>query len=206
MLRKFSASLLSTAVLAGAIGFLWMGHLTSVQETPELTIRKIDIATTPPPPPPPKNSQQVEQTELTMKVSGEGAAMDISELSVEPELDIIKPDTIEISQNQTQWEMPEIDWDAYNLNDLDGKPALLTPIKVHFPKRLKRKGVTKVVVKLDVMIDEQGKVTLIDIVENPHHELDREIKRFVSASKFTAPFKENEPVRARFIWPVVIEA
>ncbi len=83
---------------------------------------------------------------------------------------------------------------------------MLTPVKIRFPKRLKKQGIKRVIVKLDVIIDEHGNVKLMDIVENPHHELNKEIMRFVKASKFTSPYKEDEAVKARFIWPVVIEA
>ena len=111
-----------------------------------------------------------------------------------------------LSVTNQQWDIPDIELDAFGLTELDSTPTLLTPVKVRFPKRLKKQGITRVVVKLDVMINETGDVELLDIVENPHHELNKEIRRLVHASKFTSPHREDEVVKARFIWPVVIEA
>jgi len=56
------------------------------------------------------------------------------------------------------------------------------------------------------MIDEQGHLTLIDIVENPYSELREVIQRLIRNTRFSAPTKDNLPVRARFIWPVEITA
>ncbi|MCU4676532.1 hypothetical protein N7931_12920 [Catenovulum sp. 2E275] len=206
MVKKINASLISTGILGSALAILWIGYALTGDKSPELEVRQLDISVTPPPPPPPQSQQVIEQTELTMQVEGDGAAIEMADLKVDPDIEIEKPDMPQVKMTQTKWDMPEIDWDAYKLSDLDSKPSLLTPVKIRFPKRLERQGITKVVVKLDVMIDEKGDVTLIDIVENPYHELNREIHRFVAGSKFTSPYKGSQAVRARFIWPVVIEA
>ncbi|QJR80787.1 hypothetical protein CA267_008350 [Alteromonas pelagimontana] len=207
MRKQFSASLLSAAVLSASLGVLWLGHYLSSGNSQTLVVRKLDAAMTPPPPPPPPQSQQVtQQADVNMQVEGSGVQVQMANLEIDPNIEIAKPDMPDVQVQQTQWEVPEVDWDAYGLGDLDGKPSLLTPVKIHFPKKLRHRGVTKVIVKLDVMIDEQGDVTLIDIVENPYHELNREIQRFVKGSKFTAPHKASKAVRARFIWPVEIEA
>ncbi|MEC9261176.1 MAG: energy transducer TonB [Pseudomonadota bacterium] len=206
MLNRFGASFISTLLLFGAIGVMWLGHYLSASTSQDVVVRKLDIAITPPPPPPPQSQQVEAETELTMQVEGQGAQMTMADLSVQPDIQMTRPDMPNVVVQNSEWEMPEIDWDAYGLSELDGKPTLLTPVKIRFPKKLKHKGIKRVVVKLDVMIDEKGNVNLIDIVENPYHELRKEIVRFVNASKFTAPYKANEAVRARFIWPVVIEA
>ena len=207
MNKQLSSSLLSVTILSAAIGVLWAGYYFTADKTPSLQVRHIDLAVTPPPPPPPPQSQKVtQQAEITMQVEGAGATVEMANLTVDTDIDIKKPDMPQVHLAQTKWDVPEIDWDAYKLSDLDDKPALLTPVKIRFPKALKKRGVEHVLVKLDVMIDESGDVTLIDIVSNPHHELNREIQRFVKGSKFTAPHKGDKAVRARFIWPIEIEA
>ncbi|MEG3765570.1 energy transducer TonB [Alteromonas sp. 14N.309.X.WAT.G.H12] len=207
MKQQLSAFLLSGAVMGVSLGILALGYMLSADNSPALMVRKLDIAVSQPPPPPPPQSQQVtEQADVNMQVEGAGAAVSMADMRIDPTIDIDKPDMPNVVMNQPQWEAPEIDWDAYGLGELDDKPTLLTPLKIHFPKKLKRRGIDRVVVKLDVLIDEKGDVTLINILDNPHHELNKEIHRFVRSSKFTAPHKAHEAVRARFIWPVEIEA
>ena len=206
MIKQISSSLISAFVLTLSLTVLWLGHYFSNVNGEQLSVRKLDVAVIPPPPPPPQNQQVTEETEVTMQVEGAGAQLTMAKLTVDPDIQVVKPNMPQVTMQQTEWEMPEVDWNAYGLSELDGKPTLITPVKIRFPKRLRRKGIERVVVKLDVMIDERGNVNLIEIIENPYHELNREIMRFVKGSKFTAPYKANEAVRARFIWPVVIEA
>lgn len=200
------ATIYSGLVLASALGVLWLGHFFSQLQGQEVMLRNIDIAVMPPPPPPPPSQNVVEETELTMQVKGSGAQVTMANLEVTPNIEVIKPDMPQVQVQQSQWQMPEVEWSAFKLSELDSKPTLLTPVKIRFPKQLKRRGIERVVVKLDVVIDEQGNVNLVDIIDNPYNELNQEIMRFVKGSKFTSPFKADEAVKARFIWPVVIEA
>ncbi|WDT85744.1 energy transducer TonB [Alteromonas sp. 009811495] len=206
MVTRTSSFLLSGLVLAFALGTMWLGQLLAESSDTTVIVRNVDmLVTTPPPPPPVSQSSQTAPT-LDIQVKGAGAQLMVSEIVVSPTLDIYMPTMPEIDTTFLQWSLSDIDTSAFALNELDSTPTLLTPIKVHFPKRLKKQGVSKVLVKLDVLIDEQGHVELVDIVENPHHELNKEIVRFVKNSRFTSPSKEDAAVKARFIWPVLIEA
>ena len=84
--------------------------------------------------------------------------------------------------------------------------AIFRVLRLKFPKSLSRKGEKHELQKLDVIIDEQGKVPLVSIVDNSYPELTREIQALVRNSRFTAPQKDKQPVRARFIWPLEIES
>lgn len=202
---QLQASLLSLGILSAALFLLWLGQWLQFTVEDKIEIREIAIATPPPPPPPPPTMEQpVVETPITLQVEGTGPSLET--IKLEPTFTLKKPDTPIINTQQTQWQSLEIDWDALSLNDLDGLPSLLTQLRVTFPKSLSRKGVNKVLVKLDVVIDEQGKLTLVNIVENPHPELVSEIQRLVRSTRFTPPQKDNQPARARFIWPVEIEA
>lgn len=121
-----------------------------------------------------------------------------------PEIKLNKPDVPKIETTQTQWQSLEVDWDAFDLDVLDSMPVLLTPIRAVIPRSLESRGINHILVKLDVLIDEQGQVTLIDVVQNPYPELASEIQKIVRTSRFSAPRKGDVPVRARFIWPIEI--
>jgi len=205
MIKKhLAASALSASVLLSALGFLWLAQFLGGEKQEPLEMVQIEVLRPEPPPPTPKTQQVVEKTDFQLQVEGEGAVVAMTNMEVDVEVDT--PDTPEVQLQTTQWQEYKIDLDAYKLADLDSQPSLLTPINIRFPKSLKRRGVDKVMLKLDVMIDESGEVTLLKIIDNPYHELVGEIKRFVDKSRFTAPYKDSRPVKARFIWPLEIKA
>ena len=206
MFYRAKSVFLSGVVLLSALGMMWLGQTMDAQNKDTMVVRNIDIAVMPPPPPPPVNTSQANKAALDMQVEGANATVDVAKFEVSPSLEMDMPSMPFADTQKVSWEMPEVDISAFELSELDTTPTLLTPVKVHFPKRLKKQGVNKVLVKLDVLIDEQGHVELMDIVENPHHELNKEIMRFVKNSRFTSPSKEDAAVKARFIWPVLIEA
>lgn len=98
------------------------------------------------------------------------------------------------------------DWQAFGLGELDKTPRLLTPIRVDFPDSLKHRGINKSKVKLHVMIDEQGKVHLKNIVNIDNPELKPGIQQAVRQARFTIPQKSGQAVKAEFIWPLEVES
>jgi len=202
--HKLISSLLSLSLLALALVTLWLGHwfTANVQETIE--VREINVALPPPPPPSPPVQQEVVETRLTLKIPGTGASL--PKIDVKQPIDPIKPNAPTLSNHNIKWQEIEMDWDAFDLNQLDELPKLLTPLQISLPKSLSRKGVDKVLIKLDILIDTNGQATLINIVENPYVELTGSIQKLVNNSRFSAPSKDNEAVKARFIWPVEIKS
>ncbi len=202
--HQVHASVLSLTILSLALFTLWLGHWLPASLPEKIEVREVSLTLPPPPPPLPPLQQQVVETPISLQIQGAGAA--IPQLDVVKKIDPIKPDVPVIDFRETQWQSLDVNWDAFDLNQLDGLPNLLTQLRVKFPKILSRQGITRVLVKLDVVIDEQGQVTLVNVVENPHPELMGEIQRLVRNSHFTAPQKDNQAVRARFIWPVEIKS
>lgn len=197
------SSLVSLVILSAALLILWIGSNTSMTIEPKVMVREIAVMpVTPPPPPPPTPTQTAVETSLSLQVQGVGPSVKMS--LVEPKLQMKKPELMEVTTTTPQFQSLEIDWQAFDLNDLDGLPSLLSPLKVKLPKSLVRRGIKNILIKLDVMINEKGQLTLINIIENPHPELKPEIKRLIRNTRFSAPKKDNETVRARFIWPVEI--
>ncbi|GAB2676816.1 energy transducer TonB [Aliiglaciecola aliphaticivorans] len=197
--------LISIAMLSMALFIMWMSDWLKTQTDETLVVRTVSTVNLPPPPPPPPPQQthEVSQTDVQLNVQGEGATLPVIEFDVQS-IDLLKPQEINIDPLNTQWQSLEVDWDAVGIESLDAVPTLLTPLVVDFPKSLQRRGVTKTLVKLDVMIDEEGKVTLINVASNSYPELNQEIRKLVRKSRFSPPQKDNEPARARFIWPIEI--
>lgn len=202
--KNLLASVASIVILTSALLLFWLGHNIKHQPTEKVIIREVALVTPPPPPPPPPVQQAMVETPITIQIQGSGASMQI--LTVEQNITLTKPDIPPMAVNQTKWQPLEIDWDAFALDQLDDLPTLLTPLKIDFPKSLSRQGIKRVLVKLEVMIDEQGQLTLINIVKNPYQELQGEIQRLIRSSRFSSPKKDNHPVRARFVWPIDIKS
>ena len=195
---------LSVLVLVAALSVLWLGNRVQQHEEPMLSVREISVTAPPPPPPPPPAVQQpVQPTPVTLQIQGEGPALPMLSARKEP-LVLSKPDAPVVDTRPSQWQSLEVNWNALGLDQLDSMPNLLTPLRVTFPRSLSRRGITSVTVKLEILIDQHGAVTLISVVENPYPELQPEIRRIVRDSRFSAPMKDGQPARARFIWPVEI--
>lgn len=172
----------------------------------KLIMREVAVlASPPPPPPPPKVSAPNIDPVVSLQVEGSGVAMPMLEIAQDP-ITLSAPDNLKFSMEETPFQSLDINWNALSLDDLDDLPNLLTPVRAIFPKALSRKGITQVMVKMDVLIDESGAVTLIEIIENPYPELNAELHKIARTSRFTPPQKDNQPVRARFIWPLAIKA
>ena len=194
---------LSLLVLTSVLALLWLGQLAERVIDDKVVVREIAMVALPPPPPP-QNISQAESAEPmhSLVVQGAGAAIQAIEIKVASKLAIVKPKTPNIQANAPKWQPMTVNWDAFSLNQLDDLPRLLTPVKARLPKSLTRQGITAFIVKLDVFIDEHGRVSLIDVVENPYRELKPEIDKIVKQSRFSSPKKDGETVRARFIWPI----
>lgn len=193
---------LSLLVLTCVLSLLWLGQLVERVVDDKIVVREIALVALPPPPPPSVAQSEAAQPMQSLVVQGAGAAIQAIELKIESKLTLLKPKTPNIKANAPQWQPMTVNWDAFSLDQLDDLPRLLTPVKARIPKSLTRQGVNQFVVKLDVFIDENGKVSLIDVVENPYQELKPEIDRIVKQSRFSSPKKAGEIVRARFIWPL----
>ena len=207
---RFTPRVLSTLIgvllLLCVLFLLWLSDVIKQTTSPDVMVRSISTVALPPPPPPPPRPKKISQpTALSVQVEGQGAAIQTIDIPPPP-FDKLPPPEMDINPIDTQWQSLEVDWQVLDLNALDDLPTLLTPIRVVFPKSLTRRGVKEALVKLDVMIDESGQVSLKAITSNPYPELDAELRKLIRGSRFTPPKKDNDPVRARFIWPIKIKA
>ncbi len=201
--HQFVTLALSGIMLLAALSLLWIGQWMPAALPEKVEVREIALSVPPPPPPPPPVVEQnVMETPVTVQVQGSGVSVEMT--PVKPNIQAMKPDLPKVETTQSRWQSLEVDWNALGLDDLDGLPNLLTALKVKFPQSLIRRGVDKVLVELDVVIDERGRLDLISVVRNPYPELHSEIVKLVRRSRFTSPTKDGNPVRARFIWPIEI--
>lgn len=201
----FYSLLLSALLLSLAIALLFINEWFGDIVEPKLIVRKIEtIALKPPPPPPPNQVTKPIEPVLQMDVSGSGPSLEVN--LVKPEIDVLTIESPQVNNFQTvKWEEQlSVDWNALGLDELDNEPQLLTNLKAPFPNSLKRKGVTSIDVLLDVIIDEEGRVTLVSILENPYVVFESTLYKLIKQARFTAPKKDGQPARVRFHWPLGI--
>ncbi len=199
------ATIVGTLSLMLVLSPLFVKESIPINEHEQLLIRKVTITAPPPPPPPPPKSsyRKAETTPIAIKVQGGGPTIPI--IDIEPNIDMLPPSVPVANLTAVQWQSLEIDWQAFELNALDALPSLVNTVKLSFPRSLTSMGVDKALVQLDVLIDEQGRLTLINIVKNKYPELVEEIYKFIRRSRFSSPLKNGSPVKARFILPLEIE-
>lgn len=202
--RKIMALGISLSIFVAMAGLLFIKKNLDGLVKEELTIREISLsAPPPPPPPPPQQQQELAEPELQLNVDGNGPPVSISEVKMEDPLEALQLASPDIKTLNTDWDLDlQVDWSAYGLDELDGTPVLLTTLKADWPRTLTNQGITQVVVRLDVFIDETGRINLVSILENPQPELDNSIERVIRTARFSIPKKAGQAVRARFIWPV----
>ncbi|MEI8668099.1 energy transducer TonB [Pseudoalteromonas sp. B131b] len=193
---------LSLIVLTAALLLLWLAQLAEHIVQDKVIVREVAMVALPPPPPPSIQQQQANKPAQSLMVEGAGASIQAVKIKIKSKLKIVRPDTPSVKVSTPQWQSVNVNWDALSLNQLDGLPTLLTPVKALLPKSLTRQGIDTFTVKLDVLIDEGGNVSLIEVVQNPYPSLKPAIDKIIKQSRFSAPKKEGEAVRARFIWPI----
>ena len=200
--RAILGALFIVAVLTIALFAVETDMVMAEEKT---TIRTVDLAVPPPPPPPPPSAQQTSQEAPTLDLtqSGAGAALMVTEFTETILLDEpIEADLPDLAE-ATDWDnLLAVNWQAFGLDDLDETPRLLTSLKINWPDSLTRRGIQRVALELDVLIDESGKVTLRSINGAPPAEMVVIVKRLMRTAKFTSPTKDGSPVRATFIWPL----
>ena len=204
--RKQSiASAAAAGVLVLTLAILLVGQRLPEMAEPVLEVRTISVALPPPPPPPPQPVTQP-QVDVPIDVSAPGQGAIVPEIDVPKEIVLNQPEAPKITTIQPVFDNLAPDLDVFNLDQLDGLPKLLTQASITMPNSLLRRGIKEVSLRLEVTIDETGRLTLNRIIENPYPELNKEIHRLIKLSRFTPPEKEGRPVRAQFIWPIEIKS
>ena len=199
------ALLFSCLIVVSSLGVIQLARFIDTKSDDTVHVRTIEtLALSPPPPPPPVQSNPIETPEISISATGSGPAIEMSLTPPKVELNT-QPVELNFKQESINWDDSlTVDWDAFSLEQLDNIPALLSSTSIKLHKKIARNKTQPIKIKLDVIIDEHGKVNLLNIVENPYPSLIKEIKRFANKARFQAPTKQGESVRARFIWPIEI--
>lgn len=93
----------------------------------------------------------------------------------------------------------------YGINELDGRPRLIRSGRGSFPRSLARQGVTRGTVVFEVELSTRGRVTVRRVISSTHSELISEARKIARGSRFTAPTRNGEKVKAVMRLPITIQ-
>ncbi len=203
--RHLIAAVLGLGLIAVLMLLLLLGQGLEEQVSPTLEVRNISMAPPPPPPPPPA-AVTPPQNDMVLELAVSGAGPALPNLDVPKNIDLGNLDAPDFSMPDVQLTEMAPDFSTFGLNELDQLPTLLTPVSITLPRSLTRQGVKRLSLQLDITIDEKGKLTLNRIIKNDYPQMEPEIRRLIRTSRFSAPTKDQKKVRARFVWPLEIEA
>lgn len=206
-MRRIISIVLAAACLTVLLTVIQLSKSTHSQTKEDLVVRQVNVALPPPPPPPAQEQQQVNNSgvDIDFSFNAQGLALKMAEQNVKVrEIKVEKPPIDRLTQVNLNIDWTP-DWQAFGLDQLDQRPQLLTPIRVSFPHRLYQRGVNKALVKLLVMIDEQGQVHLQQITQLKYPELKPSLQQAISQARFTPPKMDGKLVKAEFIWPLELE-
>ena len=153
-----------------------------------LEYREFDISPPPPPsppdlqePPPPLDLAQLEMAMNPGIGDAEAAGLGFGSLEAQPDA--------------------LADLELFDVKDLDERPNPIKRVNIIPPiqfKKERRSGM----IRLEVMIDEKGATTVLEIVESSDPALEAPAIEAAEQWIWTAPKKNGEPVKARYIFPI----
>ena len=174
----------------------------------QVMVRPLEtVVALPPPPPPPSVSEPMPEQPLSidLRYKGDGASLTLSKVKINIAKPKLNRPTMSDFTPEFDRQSTAIDLSGFALNELDQQPRLMTPLNIEFTPRMQGAGVKQAKVKLHVVIDRKGQVHLKKIIENAYPELNSAIKKLTKRARFSAPERQGKPVRAEFIWPLVLK-
>ena len=205
---KFRFMLLSLAIVTALMAVLIGNNRGQLSAPDQLMVRPLEMTIALPPPPPPSRASEVlpqQAPQLDLRLKGAGASLTLSRLQLKVSPPQLMPP--KINQVIPDFEATNfaIDISGFSLNDLDGKPRLLTPLDIKFTPAMRRAGIKRVALKLHVVIDQTGRVHLKEVINNPYPGLNYSLKQLTMRTRFTLPTRHGKPVNTEFIWPLTLK-
>jgi periplasmic protein TonB len=209
VLRRGGTPVLRVVLLSLIIVFLLLAILPITQwlsaDRGNRIIRSIDtVNLTPPEPPPPEPPPPEEPPDEQEEPELEDTPPPMNISQLEAALNPGIGDAVGRMADIGGWGvLPDAvaELDIFSIADLDSRPARIRTVMPEYPPELRADGVEGVV-RLEVLIDERGNVTVERVVSGPHPILIQNARIAVSRWQFEPPMKDGRPVRARYTQPI----
>ncbi|WPJ94195.1 energy transducer TonB [Coraliomargarita algicola] len=171
---------------------------TTYEKSPD-EIEALDIATPPPPPPPedPPPPPEPEQEEPPPELETPPPPISLEQLEM-----ALDPGTGGAMNGD--FALPTFDvkssdlggLEIFELGDVDSPPQPRTKIEFSYPAAAKRKGITGVV-KVEYVVNENGHVEKINIVDSPNKILSKATEEVLQRARFEPAQKSGRAVKVR---------
>jgi len=96
-------------------------------------------------------------------------------------------------------------WGTVSLPELDKIPMVISAPPIKYPEEALDRNILEFRVELHILIDEVGRTYPVRILRNPFPSINKEILEFASEAIFTPPTRQGIPVKAEYLWPVVLQ-
>ncbi|MDQ8194295.1 energy transducer TonB [Coraliomargarita sp. SDUM461004] len=168
------------------------------EKSPE-QIETIDMAPPPPPPPPedPPEPPPPEEEEPPPELNTPPPPISLEQLDM-----ALNPGTG--GSMAGDFALPTFDVNSsdlggleiFELGDVDSPPQPRTKIEFSYPSAAKRKGITGVV-KVEYIVNENGRVEQINIVDSPDRSLSKATEEVLERARFEPAQKSGRAVKVR---------
>ena len=196
-------------LLAGIFSAVLFGllPLSEFAKDEQWLVRDAIAPVIPPPPPPPpteveKIVKNIKQKKIdTPKLTRSSITLNTSPLDIS--LDVSPGDFKAAFTLASYNPAPEgLGQDlVFSLHELDRNPSIIKRGRLAYPLHLKRRGLEGEV-KLLVQIDENGKVSVIEVVSASHPDFAESSKIAAESSIYEPPMRNGEPVMTQFYLPI----
>lgn len=95
---------------------------------------------------------------------------------------------------------PSLDEMIFDVKDLDRKPRVIRQGRLEYPFELKRERIEGFV-RLKIIIDEQGKVKVAEVVDSSHRAFVKPAIEAAESSVFESPTRQGKKVKAYYFLP-----
>lgn len=202
--RRWLSAFLGTALLVLLLALVSFDHVArpaSIEIVPLTEVRIYEPP--PPPPPPPADSRESGRAgpALALVQNETPVALEIMELDVELAVGALGDLGL---GGSGLGDGAGAAFETVGLSELDSGPFVTGAPPIVYPEDVLAQGIEEFEVRVHLLINEQGRARLIRIVENPYPSYSPEIEEFVSQVVFSPPTRLGIPVRAEFLWPLLI--
>src|SRR5690606_27503572 len=205
--RQLLAVLLAATLLALLLVLASLDSLFQPEPPPRVLLREVNLYTPPPPPPPPTTaSDSSRMAGPVLLQNNQTVALNLQLM----DLDVSLP-TGQFGDfgGGLGGEMGGVgvNWGTVNLSELDGLPVVKRANVLATMSRLNRelRG-DAIEVVFHIVIDENGKVYPVRILESSHPQFNEDMMAFARTVEFSPPTMLGVPVRTEYRWPVRLDA
>ncbi|MCC5806175.1 MAG: energy transducer TonB [Opitutales bacterium] len=167
-------------------------------------VRSIDIAPPPPPPPPPDPPppEEEQQDPDVDDLSTPPPPISLSQLeaALNPGIGGALGQAVDLGAFGVAPDAAA-EMQIFQLGDLDRRPQRLRTVTPRFPPEFSVRAYQGTV-RARIMIDEEGNVTVMEIVESTHREAVQPVRQALAQWQFEPPVRDGRPVRATYIQPI----